>query len=123
MFFKGCLFKFNFRKIFKYLNPIKFISVISHFWISLFFDFQNNIKPNLWKMKEWKVLKQEFIELKGNNFIEISLKEPPKEDELLIAISKGWIRSDGKKLYKANILFPVKDVDKIIEKLNSIKKD
>jgi len=71
-------------------------------------------------MGEWKVLNQKFEKLDGNNFIEVSLKEPPKGDDILIAISKGWIRDDGQKLYKANILFPKSDKDKVIKMLEEI---
>ena len=73
-------------------------------------------------MGEWKVLNQEFVKLDGNNFVEVSLKEPPKGDDVLIAISKGWIRDDGQKLYKANILFPVSDKQKVIDMLENIDK-
>ncbi len=74
-------------------------------------------------MNEWKVLKQEFIEVENNGFVEISLKEPPKGDDILVAISKGWIKDDGTKLYKANILFSKDKINDFVEILNKIKEE
>ena len=73
-------------------------------------------------MNEWKVIKQEVVKVENNGFVEISLKEPPKGDDILIAISKGWIRDDGQKLYKANILFSKENKDEIIKALENIDK-
>lgn len=69
-------------------------------------------------MSDWKTLKQETIEIGGNNFIEINLKQPPKEEKLLVGISKGWYSKNNEKKYKTNILF---SQDKSDEILNSIK--
>ena len=71
-------------------------------------------------MSEWKVINQKIEKLNGNNFIEVSLKIPPKGDDELIAISKGWIRDDGQRLYKANIIFAKSDKEKVIKMLEEI---
>jgi len=70
-------------------------------------------------MSEWKTLKQETLDVGGNNFIEINLKQPPEGENILIGISKGWYTEDGQKRYKTNILFSKEVKDKIIETLKS----
>ena len=74
-------------------------------------------------MTEWKTLKQETIEAGGNNFIEVSLKQPPESELELIAISKGWYTPNEEKRYKANILFSKEKRDEIVSLLNSIDKE
>ena len=48
-------------------------------------------------MSEWKTLKQETIETHGNNFIEVSLKQPPEGENSYIGLSKGWFNEEGQK--------------------------
>lgn len=74
-------------------------------------------------MSDWKTLKQETVEVGGNNFIEINLKQPPEGDNLLIGISKGWFTENGQKRYKTNILFSLEKKDELIEKINEVSKD
>lgn len=74
-------------------------------------------------MSEWKTLKQETIEVGGNNFIEVNLKQPPEGENLLIGLSKGWFTDDGQKRYKTNILFSKDKKDEIIEILKNIDKE
>mgnify|MGYP006281703381 CR=1 FL=1 len=71
-------------------------------------------------MPDWKTLKQETVEVGGNNFIEINLKQPPQGDKLLIGISKGWFTESGQKRYKTNILFSKEKKDEIIKKIDEI---
>lgn len=71
-------------------------------------------------MSEWKTLKTETVEAGGNNFIEITLKQPPEGDNVFIGISKGWTTEEGEKRYKTNILFnkdKAKDIAAAIEKV------
>lgn len=74
-------------------------------------------------MSEWKTIKNIEIDLLGNNFITISLKQTPKEENFLIAISKGWYTKDKKKRYKSNILFDKNKKDEIIKALQDIDKN
>ena len=69
-----------------------------------------------------KTLKQVDIEAGGNNFIEISLKQPPEAENHLIGISKGWKTPDGERRYKANILFSPDKKDELIKILQEIEK-
>jgi hypothetical protein len=73
-------------------------------------------------MGDWKLLKQVEIDAGGNNFIEVSLKQPPEGEGTLVAISKGWKTSQDEKRYKANILFSPEKVDELIEVLKSVQK-
>jgi hypothetical protein len=75
------------------------------------------------KMDEWKTLKQETIEVGGNNFIEVNIKQPPESENTLIGISKGWVGNDGKKRYKANILFNKEKKEELIKILQEIDKE
>lgn len=74
-------------------------------------------------MAEWKTLKQETVNVGGNNFIEINLKQPPGGESLLIGISKGWFTDEGEKRYKANILFSKEKRDEIIKLIQNIDID
>lgn len=71
-------------------------------------------------MNEWKTLKQQTVEIGGNNFIEINVKQPPESENLLIGISKGWLTDEGQKRYKANILFTKEKKKEIIDALSKI---
>jgi len=72
-------------------------------------------------MANWKNLKSKEFNAGGNNFIEVSLKQPPEGDTNFIGISKGWKTEDGEKRYKSNILFPTDKLDELIKALESIK--
>ena len=74
-------------------------------------------------MGEWKTFKQETIEAGGNNFIEISLKQPPESENILIGISKGWYTPEEQKRYKSNILFSREKRDELIKHLQEIDKE
>lgn len=74
-------------------------------------------------MSEWKTLKQETIEIGGNNFIEVNVKQPPEGESVLIGMSKGWFTEDGQKRYKANILFSRDKKDEVIKILSEIDKN
>lgn len=74
-------------------------------------------------MSEWKTLKQETIEAGGNNFVEVSLKQPPEGDNTLIGISKGWFTEDKQKRYKSNIILSKEKKDELIKALESIDKE
>lgn len=71
-------------------------------------------------MGEWTTLKNEHMEAGGNNFIEVSLKQPPEGDNLFIGISKGWITEDGQKRYKSNILFTKDKKKQFIELMEKV---
>jgi len=71
-------------------------------------------------MGDWKTLKQETIEAGGNNFIEVSVKQPPEGENLLIGISKGWFTEDNQKRYKTNILFNKDKRDELVKILSEI---
>jgi hypothetical protein len=71
-------------------------------------------------MSDWKTLKQETIDIGGNNFIEINLKQPPKEEKLLLGISKGWYNKNNEKKYKTNILFSNDKTNEIIQAIKNI---
>ncbi len=71
-------------------------------------------------MSEWKTLRQETIEVGGNNFIEVNLKQPPTGENLLIGLSKGWFTEDGQKRYKTNILFSKEKKEEIVKAINNI---
>lgn len=71
-------------------------------------------------MSEWKTLKSETIEAGGNNFIEVTLKQPPEGENTFIGISKGWMTEEGQKRYKTNILFSMDKKDQLIEALNKV---
>lgn len=74
-------------------------------------------------MAEWKTLRQETMEAGGNNFIEISLKQPPEGEHVFIGISKGWYTDEGQKRYKTNILFTKDKREELIKLLNEIDKE
>ena len=71
-------------------------------------------------MNEWKTLKQQTLEAGGNNFIEVSLKQPPQSENTLIALSKGWYTPEEQKRYKANILFSKDKKDELIKLIQEI---
>ncbi|MDA3856511.1 MAG: hypothetical protein PF569_09730 [Candidatus Woesearchaeota archaeon] len=71
-------------------------------------------------MAEWKTLKQETVDVGGNNFIEVNLKQPPEGANMLIGISKGWFTDDGQKRYKTNILFSREKKDEIVKLIQEI---
>ena len=71
-------------------------------------------------MAEWKTLKQETMEAGGNNFIEVSVKQPPEGENQFIGISKGWFTDDGQKRYKTNILFAKDKKEELIKVLQEI---
>lgn len=71
-------------------------------------------------MAEWKTLKQETIEIGSNNFIEVTLKQPPEGDNVLVGLTKGWYNQDKEKRYKANILFSKEKVQEVLEALKKI---
>lgn len=71
-------------------------------------------------MSEWKTLKKKTIEVGGNNFIEVNLKQPPEGDNFLIGISKGWYNESKLKRYKANILFSKENIQKLIQALEEL---
>ncbi len=74
-------------------------------------------------MSEWKTLKQEIVDVGGNNFIEVNIKQPPENDNLLIGISKGWYTQDGEKRYKTNILFSRDKKEELLKVISEIDKD
>ncbi len=71
-------------------------------------------------MAEWKTLKQTTVEVGGNNFVEINIKQPPEGENLFIGISKGWYTDEGQKRYKTNILFGKDKKEDIIKALSEI---
>ncbi len=73
-------------------------------------------------MAEWKTIKSEMLEAGSNNFVEISIKQPPEGETEFIAISKGWTTPDGNKRYKSNILIPKNKYEELIEKLEKVVK-
>lgn len=72
-------------------------------------------------MGDWKLIKQVEIDAGGNNFIEVSLKQPPEGENNLIAISKGWKTPQGEKRYKSNILFSPDKKKELIDVLKAIE--
>ena len=74
-------------------------------------------------MAEWKTLKQKIIDVGGNNFIEVNLKQPPEADKMLVGISKGWYTEDKEKRYKTNILFSKDKVDEIIAGIKEMNEE
>ncbi len=72
-------------------------------------------------MAEWKTLNTKTIDVGGNNFVEISLKQPPEGEHVFIGISKGWFTEQNQKRYKANILFDKKNKDEIIKAISEIE--
>jgi hypothetical protein len=73
-------------------------------------------------MSGWKTINTKTVEAGGNNFIEVSLKQPPEGDNVFIGISKGWMTEEGEKRYKTNILFAKEkalDVVKAIEEISN----
>ena len=71
-------------------------------------------------MSDWKTLKTQTIEAGSNNFIEITLKQPPEGENTFIGISKGWMTEEGQKRYKTNILFAKDKKDEIIAAINKV---
>lgn len=71
-------------------------------------------------MNEWKILNSQTIDLEGNNFLEITLKEPPQSDAKLLTFSKGWYTEDKSKRYKNNILIDSSKKKEIIDAINSV---
>jgi hypothetical protein len=71
-------------------------------------------------MESWRTLKSKIIEVGGDNFIEVTLKQPPEGENRLIGISKGWYTEDRQKRYKSNILFDVKKKDEIIDAIEEM---
>ena len=74
-------------------------------------------------MSEWKTLNQETVDIGGNNFLEINVKQPPEGENVYIGISKGWTTEDGQKRYKTNILFSKDKKDDVIKALSEIDKE
>jgi hypothetical protein len=74
-------------------------------------------------MGDWKTLNQETLDIGGNNFLEITVKQPPEGDKTYIGISKGWSTEDGEKRYKTNILFDKDKKEEIIKILENIDKE
>jgi len=72
------------------------------------------------KMSEWKTIKSETVDVGGNNFIEVTVKQPPENEKPLIGISKGWYADKGQKRYRANILFNMDKRDEIIQTIREI---
>lgn len=68
----------------------------------------------------WKTLSCETMEIGGNNFLEINLKESP-EGAKLLGISKGWFNDEGQKRYKNNILLPIRKKDELIDVLSNLE--
>ena len=75
------------------------------------------------KMGEWKTLKQKTIDIGGNNFLEINLKQPPEGENVFIGLSKGWYTDEGQKRYKNNILFAKEKKEEIMKTLSEIDED
>ena len=75
----------------------------------------------IYKMDEWKTLEVRTIEVGSNNFIEVNLKQPPRGEELLYGISKGWFNENKEKRYKSNILFSQEIKEKLVETLNELQ--
>ena len=73
-------------------------------------------------MATWKSLKTETIEAGGNNFVEISLREPPEGDVKFLAFSKGWKTDDGEKRYKSNVLIPEEKAKELLEAIEKVLK-
>lgn len=73
-------------------------------------------------MSEWKTMKTQVVEVGGNNFIEITLKQPPEGDNVFVGISKGWKTEEGEKRYKTNILFAKDKVDDIVKAMQEVSK-
>ncbi len=71
-------------------------------------------------MEEWKTLKVETIDVGGNNFLEVNIKQPPNAEGVLYGISKGWYNDKSEKRYKANILFSKEGKADLIKVLQSI---
>lgn len=74
------------------------------------------------KTNTWKILNQETLDLENGNFIEISLKQPPESEEILIGISKGWYNENKIKKYKSNILLnknKKKDLINLLSKIDN----
>lgn len=71
-------------------------------------------------MKDWKTLKVETIDVGGNNFLEVNIKQPPESENILYGISKGWYNENKEKRYKANILFSKEGKEELIKVLQEI---
>jgi hypothetical protein len=71
-------------------------------------------------MDEWKTLKQIEMDAGANNFLEVTLKQPPGSDEELVGISKGWKTAEGEKRYKSNILFSKEKKEELVKALQEI---
>lgn len=74
-------------------------------------------------MSEWKTLKTKTVEAGGNNFLEITLKQPPEGENIFVGISKGWTTDDGEKRYKTNILFDRDKASQIAKAIEEISKE
>lgn len=72
------------------------------------------------KMSEWKTLKTETVDAGGNNFIEVTLKQPPEGENLFIGFSKGWTNEEGQKRYKTNILFNQSQKDEVVSAIEKV---
>lgn len=70
--------------------------------------------------ENWKTLKTTEVAAGGQNFIEITLKQPPEGNNKFIGISKGWRTEHGEKRYKTNILFAEDKKDEIIKAIQEI---
>ena len=74
----------------------------------------------------FETVKEEKIDFGKNNFLEIATKKavvPDKEDNIFVAISRGFYLPDGTKRYKKSIALP-KDkeiIDKIVEILGKMR--
>lgn len=70
--------------------------------------------------QDWKTLNTKVIDAGGNNFIEVTLKQAPDEQDMFIGFSKGWTNPEGLKRYKSNILFKIaqkEELFSIVEKM------
>ncbi|NQZ84680.1 MAG: hypothetical protein HRU03_03085 [Nanoarchaeales archaeon] len=75
---------------------------------------------------DWKTLNTKVIDAGGNNFIEVTLKQAPEEQDMFIGFSKGWTNSEGLKRYKSNVLFKIaqkKELFDAVEEMLSLAEE
>lgn len=72
-------------------------------------------------MHEWNTEKKiEFDLNEKGDFMEISLKRHPQNNELVYGISKGWKNLKGFKKYKSNIILSNDGKEELIKHLQDI---
>jgi len=72
-------------------------------------------------MVEWKVLKNELINIKKASWVELRISQIEGTNNRYLVISKLFKRKDGTAVYTKSLALPIELLDNVIEALNKLK--